>query len=246
MYVYALKLQEGKYYIGTHRSDEEPTVASLMNDDHVNHSNWLETYPPIHLQEIRKDCEIYDDVKCMLQYMNIYGVENVRGSMLPNVDLIDPETDFLRRLVYSPAGKCHTCGASDHFVDACGYNVWNQLQRSCFICKSTFHSMEQCPLRAPTVSPHIPSFSTPQASSPLQRRKSYASMIFDKLYDLIFDRSASASASSFDDDDNHSETTSSSVHAPPYPSEVEWVYNDDDIDDLATIDRRDYQPTPIE
>lgn len=258
MIVYVLRLQDGKFFVGSvqQNAEDEPhaiTYEYVMEtcQNEMQGLKWLQNYPPIEIQEVRIGCRPYDDVKCMLRCMDHYGVENVRSSILPSMELVGAEMELLRRLVYTPLGKCAMCGASDHFVKNCNYAKWNELCRTCFICQNSGHSTDTCPLRAPSTTPKLDSYamtytmtpsssSSPNEDAPSSPRRSFASMIFDKIYDWIFDPS------------RQSEPTCCTKDQEPIyePENDEYIferYTKDNVDDdVAMVDSKDYVCTEYE
>lgn len=245
MIVYVLKLKHDKYFLGTVASknaEKLTTLESIVDacKDTIDSSAWLRRYPPVRLEEIFTNCEAYDEVKYMLQYMNECGIENVRSSVLSNIEVSEEELGLLRRLVYAPVQKCFVCGASDHFVKHCALARWNRLVRSCIICHSTVHGKNECPLRAPSTTPLNHTYIAQNSTDPLLQR-SYASMIFDKLYEWLFrheDVSSSPDSStrgrSYEDDSNETEDMDYYIY--------EKTEEDDEYDRAAMINARDYVP----
>ena len=72
VFIYALKLENSKYYIG------KTTNPKIRLDNHfdLNGSKWTQKYTPLNIQEIIPDCEDFDEDKYTLKYMNKYGIDN--------------------------------------------------------------------------------------------------------------------------------------------------------------------------
>lgn len=75
VYIYTLELENNKYYIGkTNKSN-----FNLENDFNSNSNEWTKKYKPIKILEIKKSNFENDENKITKQYMNIFGINNVRN-----------------------------------------------------------------------------------------------------------------------------------------------------------------------
>ena len=105
--IYALKLENGKYYVG-----RSYNVPKRLNQHYNGEGSvWTKKHKPIKLNEVFLNKTKFDEDKYTLMYMSIYGIENVRGgsfcsqpaSMLPFQRIF---ATFLRRsqtFLYDPA-----------------------------------------------------------------------------------------------------------------------------------------------
>ena len=75
VYIYILKLQSNKYYIG---KTNNPNFR-LEEHESGKGSAWTKKYKPIKLMELIKNCDSYDEDKHTLRYMELMGIDNVRG-----------------------------------------------------------------------------------------------------------------------------------------------------------------------
>jgi hypothetical protein len=104
VFIYTLKLIQGKYYVG------KTTNPSFRLDNHFNSngSAWTMKYKPIELLELIPNCDDYDEDKYTRKYMDKYGIDNVRGGSFVKIEL-DPNTiDVLKQLNYgTKSGKLH-------------------------------------------------------------------------------------------------------------------------------------------
>ena len=64
-YIYVLKLDEGKYYIGKTNNPNVRISEHFKSDG----SNWTRIYKPIKIINIIPNCDNYDEDKYTLQYM---------------------------------------------------------------------------------------------------------------------------------------------------------------------------------
>jgi len=80
--LFIIKCQEDKYYLGLTNN-----FVSIFFTHFENHNNilWLNIYKPIAILHIKQffDVNMLDD--CVIHYMYIYGIENVRGGIYDNL-----------------------------------------------------------------------------------------------------------------------------------------------------------------
>tara|TARA_B100001094_G_C18080415_1_gene744870 strand:+ start:67 stop:639 length:573 start_codon:yes stop_codon:yes gene_type:complete len=115
MFVYVLELQKNKYYVG---KTSNPQFRLNQHFD-ANGSVWTRKYPPIRVIEIYPDCDKFDEDKYTKQYMEMYGIENVRGGSYSSITLDDEEVFLLDKELMSANDKCFRCGRTGHFANRC-------------------------------------------------------------------------------------------------------------------------------
>lgn len=72
--VYILKLEYGKYFIGHTQS-----IDTLQEQLQKKNIKWINKYPYIKILKVINNCDKFDVDKHTKKYMEIYGIENVRG-----------------------------------------------------------------------------------------------------------------------------------------------------------------------
>lgn len=102
--VYTLKLEQGKYYVGK-TSNRQFTLDASFNSN----IGWTTLYKPIKVMEIIPDCLISDVDKYTRQYMERYGIENVRGGIFVSQELDKSTIEHLRRTIGKRIGTQYTC-----------------------------------------------------------------------------------------------------------------------------------------
>lgn len=74
-YVYVLKLEDNRYYIG-----RTSNFVQRMNEHFTNNGAlYTKKYKPIKIKEVVEEKTCYDERDKTLEYMEIYGWKNVRG-----------------------------------------------------------------------------------------------------------------------------------------------------------------------
>ena len=75
VFIYIIQLEKGKYYIGKTNNPQ------FRLESHFNStgSEWTKIYKPLRVIELKPNCDDYDEDKITRQYMDKYGINNVRG-----------------------------------------------------------------------------------------------------------------------------------------------------------------------
>ena len=85
--------------------------ASFFLQSHFNSngSYWTKKYKPLKVIEIIPNCDDYDEDKITMQYMDKYGINNVRGGSFVSVKLDKSTIDTLRKMSNGTNNKCFVC-----------------------------------------------------------------------------------------------------------------------------------------
>jgi hypothetical protein len=152
VYIYALKLKCGKYYIG------KTSNPNFRIESHFNSkgSEWTKIYKPEKILELVKGDD-YDEDKYTKIYMDKYGIDNVRGGSYTSVKLDKETKNQLVKISNSTNNRCFNCGKDGHFAIKCP-DTKNIIQNNvkcyakniiqnnvkCYVCGKNDHIKEEC------------------------------------------------------------------------------------------------------
>jgi hypothetical protein len=137
--VYVLKCDDNKYYVG--KTTRSVNVRFQEHRDGTG-SEWTRIYRPIEIVEFEKTNNKHLELNKTLDYMNEYGIDNVRGSCYSKMALSEEEKQCIRQLLSSRDDTCYKCGMTGHFASNCDKNNNNSYE--CFKCGSTSHLADEC------------------------------------------------------------------------------------------------------
>ena len=135
VFIYILKLQQEKYYIG---KTENPSFR-LNSHFNSNGSAWTKKYLPIKLLKLIPNCDKYDEDKHTKIYMDKYGIDNVRGGSYVSIKLNKSVKEELERTSDANNDKCFICKKKGHFAQDCyEYSSEEEELWCCQYCDKQF------------------------------------------------------------------------------------------------------------
>ena len=115
VFIYILKLEQNKYYVG---KTNNPITRI---EDHINSSasEWTKKYKPIQIYQLIPDCDSFDEDKYTKIYMDKYGINNVRGGQYCKINLSNDVIKIIQQGLNSTNDKCYLCNKLGHFAKEC-------------------------------------------------------------------------------------------------------------------------------
>lgn len=124
--IYALQLEQGKYYVGkTHRFEGFDGVE-LCFQEHLEGRGceWTKLYKPISIIESYEHDSTFEEDDLTKKYMMKYGIEHVRGGSYTKIDLEEWQVKSLEHEFKSVNDKCFKSGKNGHFAKDCGKGLF--------------------------------------------------------------------------------------------------------------------------
>jgi len=137
LYIYVLQLQNDKYYVGKTINPHFRIETHFTN----NGSEWTKLYKPIKLVELVPNCDHYDEDKYTYKYMDMFGIDNVRGGSYSTPVLDNCTINHLVKISNSVNNRCYTCGQYGHYANKCSdtsdTSISNKVLPACNIKHET-------------------------------------------------------------------------------------------------------------
>ena len=120
-FITIFKLEQDKWYI--YKSDEYINLSKF----NINISEFTIKYNPIELEDIiyPDECDKYDVDKYVKKYMDIYGIDNVRGGTYNKLELTSEEKHFIQKELCSVNEIMNNVGQSVQLEEDNSLNTEN-------------------------------------------------------------------------------------------------------------------------
>jgi len=102
LFIYILKLEQNKYYIGKTKDLFTRFDAHRKGTA----SNWTKKYKPIFVDRVIERASVFDEDKYTKEYMNRYGINNVRGGAYVMDILPEDQINLLMREITMANDLC--------------------------------------------------------------------------------------------------------------------------------------------
>lgn len=137
--IYVLKLQNNKFYVG------KTSNLTYRLDNHFSEggSLWTKKYKPISILELRPNRPNTDEQIVTQEYMQKYGIDNVRGGPWCNISLTKQEIEMINKIIKGNLDLCYNCDSSNHFASQCTKKKISQ-PKSCDRCGRKNHITQNC------------------------------------------------------------------------------------------------------
>tara|TARA_Y100000590_G_C15659018_1_gene991814 strand:+ start:272 stop:988 length:717 start_codon:yes stop_codon:yes gene_type:complete len=139
--IYVLKLTKGKYYIG--RTNKK-AIVRFKEHKVGKGSVWTRKYKPIGIERIDLGGDKFDEDKLTKQYMEKYGIENVRGGTYCKITLSNETIEMISKELNGGTNKCYNCGKTGHYIKNCPYEQVEEYVWCCDYCSKEFSSQRGC------------------------------------------------------------------------------------------------------
>lgn len=113
--IYVIKCTDNKYYIG------KSTDITHRYSMHLNGmgSRWTQIYTPVELIDNFPIKNKFDEDNTVKQYMDTFGINNVRGGSYSSVVLSTEQILLLKKELATANDKCFLCFMDGHFATCC-------------------------------------------------------------------------------------------------------------------------------
>ena len=113
--IYILKLQNNKYYVGKTNNIKK----RILEHESGSGCLWTSIYKPIKIINVFANVSSFDEDKYVKEYMQLYGIDNVRGGSYVSQDLNPIQIYSLQKELWAATDCCTRCGYSGHFIKSC-------------------------------------------------------------------------------------------------------------------------------
>ncbi len=111
-YIYVLKCESEKYYVGKTRDLPKRLESHLFKKS----CKWTKTFEPIKIEEIVISDDCLDEDHWVKKYMIKKGINNVRGGSYCTTSLNKWQIDAIVNEIVHSRGKCFNCLSDSHLV----------------------------------------------------------------------------------------------------------------------------------
>jgi hypothetical protein len=114
-FIYVLRLLGDKYYIG---KSENPNIR-LSNHFTGYGTNWTKKNRPLEVVEMVPQTNIFHEDMKTIYYMNLYGIDNVRGGSFSDTNLSSDNINTINKIINTANNRCFLCASDKHYSSKC-------------------------------------------------------------------------------------------------------------------------------
>ena len=115
MYIYILKCENDKYYVG------KTINLQQRIQDHFDFfaCAWTKLHKILHVDYVYQNCDPFDEDKYTIKYMSIFGIDNVRGGSYSSISLTREDKNAIEKQIAGAMDMCFYCKKVGHFSKDC-------------------------------------------------------------------------------------------------------------------------------
>lgn len=145
--VYVLKLENGKYFIGYCKN-----LKNIREQLEEKEIKWIKKNPVLKILKVYNNCDKFDVDKYTKKYMELYGIDNVRGGSYYKLKLSDEiknqlmdEMKITENKIYQEEEKTND-DESEEFIEDSFDKIEKEFEiiNKCSRCGSNEHYSYQC------------------------------------------------------------------------------------------------------
>ena len=144
--LYVIELNSRKFYIGTTKStvhELDNYVSYLKMHAHVKSGiDWIDKYRPLHIYQIVPNATDEELKRFVIQYMDVYGINNVRGWVYTRINLTIKENMIIMREILSSVPFCIECNKNINRLYGC-VGCSNKKRWDCILCDNSYTTKEE-------------------------------------------------------------------------------------------------------
>ena len=111
--IYVLELEGNRYYVGKTKD----TNSRIKRHFKGYGAEYTKKFKPVKIEKIYYNCE--EELKYTLEYMEKYGIDNVRGGPFVKLSLPKEYIITIKQMITSEQNRCFNCGETGHYVREC-------------------------------------------------------------------------------------------------------------------------------
>jgi hypothetical protein len=118
MWIYALRLRHGKYYIGRTIKDPHERMKEHLEGG-SRATQWTIAHPPEAVDAQWETKDPFDEDKYTKVYMADHGIANVRGGTYCQINFPAEVFQLLENELVHASGRCYRCQRHGHLAKNC-------------------------------------------------------------------------------------------------------------------------------